>query len=189
MKKQIIMCLTTLIVTSYAHAEGKIKITKLSGEVIYNNKIVAVGAELDPGSELVVGKEESDFVEITYPEGHHLRLKKNAKLKITAPSLLNLLFGKLFVYYNKQNKNEPLRIRTSTAVVGVRGTKFLVEEDPKGSYYCVCDGVIEVTKDSITRQVKKDQDLWSRPGKPLGEPKTSPDMGKMTEKEFIEMGI
>lgn len=193
--KLIKFILLILLLANFAFAEGNtFKVKKLGGQVTYLGKTIAVDEQLSPGSVIEVENKEGSFVDLSHSEGHHLRLKKGAKLKLELsdpkePHLLDLLYGQLYVFYRKGKEAKPLNIKTRTAVAGVRGTKFLIEEKDEGSYYCVCDGVIEVTKEGVTRQVKKDEDLRSRPGKPLGVPKVSPDMGKMTESEFKSMGL
>ncbi len=189
-----------LFLFSFAFAGEGLTVVKKSGHVRYNQKEVKVGEFLPLGGVIEVGSTDESFVDLTYPEGHRLRLKKNTKVNLIAlgtknASQIDIAIGQVFAYFLKDKKAENIQIKTKSAVVGVRGTKFLVEaNEEKGTYVCVCEGVVNVrgvgghAKDG-ERIVKANQDLWARPGKSMGTPVDSPDMSKMTSAEFADMGV
>jgi hypothetical protein len=52
------------------------------------------------------------------------------------------------------SRNSPMRVSTSTATIGIRGTGFYVESDPEQSYFCTCYGATDVqaTNDPLSRE-------------------------------------
>jgi len=53
---------------------------------------------------------------------------------------LRLLTGALL----SVSRNQPMRVRTPTATVGIRGTGFYIEAEQDQTYFCTCYGVTEV---------------------------------------------
>jgi hypothetical protein len=52
---------------------------------------------------------------------------------------LLILSGKLL----SVSRNSPMKVRTATATIGIRGTGFYVESDPERTYFCTCYGTTE----------------------------------------------
>jgi hypothetical protein len=205
MKTIVTMLFLGFLSVSFAHADANsLEVKSVKGSVKYDNKIIKSGDKLTPGGLLEVGVEKDALVDILFPEGHHLRLKNGGRLKIKGsegnlPSRFDLYAGQLFGYFVKNKNAEKIKIETKSVIAGVRGTKYMIEENSKGTYICVCDGVVAVyATDKPTDfpvRVKAGQDLWARlgggygkPGETLGRPTTSPDMSKMTTDEFKAMG-
>lgn len=63
---------------------------------------------------------------------------------------LRLLTGKLL----SVSRNRPMRVTTSTATIGIRGTGWYAESDPDQTYFCTCYGVTEIasTADPESRE-------------------------------------
>ena len=53
---------------------------------------------------------------------------------------LRLLTGKLL----SVSRNSPMKVITSTATIGIRGTGYYVEADPEQTYFCTCYGTTEI---------------------------------------------
>ena len=53
---------------------------------------------------------------------------------------LRMLTGKLLTV----SRNTPMRVRTATATIGIRGTGFYMEADPELTYFCTCYGTTDV---------------------------------------------
>jgi hypothetical protein len=190
--------------TAASRAQNKnLTIKAAMGTAKYNGKPVQVGETITPGGMLELDDNPQTYVDLLYPEGHQLRLKKGAHLKISAESTDNLeLFrGQVFAYFAKNKNAEKVRIKTATAVAGVRGTKYLIEEDEKkGTYICVCEGEVRVSSvlkpDELPVKVKAGQDVWAAPrgadwnktGNAIPRPTNSPNMSQMTTTEFKAMG-
>jgi len=189
MRYFFLVLISTLHVSAFAGTSA-VRVIEVIGSVKYNKKPVKVGDMLKFGGRIEVRGKDA-HVDLGFPEGHRMRLKKDANAvleRLGGQDYLTLAVGQVYAYFRHSNPTS-IKIKTRASVAGVRGTKFLVEESPGGTYYCVCDGTVEVTSGKTTRSVIAGQDLWKRPKKPLGEPKTSPDMSKMTALEFQAMGF
>lgn len=189
---------------SLTSVADSLKVKKLSGSAKYDGHAIKAGDEVPAGGLLEVGAEPDAYVDLLFSEGHHMRLKKGAKLKINgektaSPTRFELIIGQLFGYFVPGKNAEKIKIETKAAVAGVRGTKYLIEEDEKkGTYICVCEGVVAVNatdkRTDFPAKVKAGQDLWAKlggyekPGQTLGRVTTSPAMSKMTTAEFTAMG-
>lgn len=58
---------------------------------------------------------------------------------------LRLLSGRLLSVFGMRGPDEPLRIQTLTATIGVRGTGVYVESESDRSYVCTCYGTTRLT--------------------------------------------
>ncbi len=169
-----------------------LKVTKLTGEIQFGSQILKAGDQISRAGLIKVADDPKAQIDLLYPDGHKLRLKSGGQLviegegKLFAKSL-TLLKGQSFIHFLKKPDVKNYKFKTRTAVAGVRGTKFLLEDREGATYLCVCEGTVELSSENIKRSVAAGQDLWSRPGAALGEPKNSPDMSKQTNKEFESM--
>lgn len=166
----------------------------VQGDAKIGKSPVAVGHALEAGEILKVGDAPDSLVDLKFPEGHQVRLKAGTIFNLEAgpakTRLVRLMRGRAFVHFQKGPDAKDFKVITRTAVSGVRGTKFVTEVDAvKGTYICVCEGVVEVQKpDGGAKQlVKKGQDLWSYDAKALAPAVDSPNMSQMTEDEFAKM--
>ncbi len=130
----------------------------LSGQVTVNDSAATLSTRIRPGDTVETGKNsEIIFVVNT----HSMVLRGDSKLLIEPPpdagagsaiiAGLRMLTGKLL----SVSRNSPMRVSTSTATVGIRGTGFYVEADPELSYFCTCYGATEVASntDAQSREV------------------------------------
>jgi ferric-dicitrate binding protein FerR (iron transport regulator) len=186
---------TQMAMADANNAADSFQVKKMRGEAKYEGSAIVQGAHLKSGGVLIVSEKNGSQVDLEFSEGHHMRLKQGSQMQIDLSQVhrrvLHLLSGQLFVHAAKLKADSSLQIHTKTAVAGVRGTEFLIQSEGKGTYVCVCEGTVEVTKtgdDQLKRLVSVGQDIWSRPDKPLGEAKNSSDMSKATLKEFADLG-
>ena len=54
---------------------------------------------------------------------------KNSIFKLVEPGFFNQVFGKIYYYIKSRNANRSLRVRSTVATLGVRGTKFIISSD------------------------------------------------------------
>ncbi len=184
------------LISLTSSAQSLIKVLKVNGDVKFEDAKLKTGDSISKSGFFVVGEDAKSSVDLLYPEGHKIRLKSGARLSISgenqkAAKILTLFKGKAFLHFQKTPDVPEFQIKTKTAVAGVRGTKFLLEDREGATYLCVCEGLVELSKPDAKNEIRKvsaGQDLWSWAGKALGQPKDSALMGKETSAEFATMG-
>ena len=170
----------------------EVKILNVVGDVQFENAPAKNGDTILKGGLIKVSEKAKSSVDLLYPEGHKIRLKAGAQLLIAGENQnfaknLTLLKGQSYMHFQKTSDAPEFQIKTKTAVAGVRGTKFLLEEKDGSTYLCVCEGVVELTVGKEARTVSEGLDLWAWTGKSLGKPKKSPGMSQQTTAEFESM--
>jgi hypothetical protein len=126
-------------------------IYSIAGDVTVNNQTASLSTPIKPGDLLQTGKNsEVIFVVNT----HAMILRGNSHLVIEPTeqqsadtSVGSLLIGGLRMLTGKLlsvSRNSPMKVTTSTATIGIRGTGFYVEADPELSYFCTCYGSTDV---------------------------------------------
>jgi len=132
-------------------------IYRISGQATVNGKEATLQTRVYPGDTVQTAKDSELIFAVN---SHAMILRSDSQLVIeteqkkpeekslaeTSPvSLLitglRLLTGKLLTV----SRNSPMRVRTATATIGIRGTGFYVESDPELTYFCTCYGTTDVT--------------------------------------------
>lgn len=123
----------------------------VTGDVKVNEQPATLATTIKPGDTVQTGKDsEVIFVVNT----NAMILRGDSRLLIEGPAQLpvetsvagyvigglRMLTGKLL----SVSRNSPMKVTTSTATVGIRGTGFYVESDPDQSYFCTCYGATEI---------------------------------------------
>lgn len=156
--------LATLLPGGHAKAEGIFgsrptklpagqSIYRLAGRVQVNGKSTSIDSRIQPGDSITTGQ-DSEIVFVV--NDHAMMLRGESQLLIEAEknsagalviAALRILNGKLL----SVSRNSPMRIETSTSIIGIRGTGFYVESFPELSYFCTCYGVTDVTANADPR--------------------------------------
>lgn len=152
--KKIAIALIILIMASCAKKNGDIKtvIASFAGNVTVNGTTVAsVGQMIKFGDLIQTG--EASYCELMINEKNILRLGNNTGLVFSisaTESALELKEGWFAGVTGKMFKNDrTYLIRTPTVIASVRGTTFCTKvENPDSTYFCVCNGKIELKKSS-----------------------------------------
>jgi hypothetical protein len=166
-------------------------VVKIKGTAFINKEKIKVGAEIATGMEISIPN-KTDFIEVKFQNGHIIRMA-GAKViveDITPKStLFSLVKGKIFSFVKPLTTGETFVIKTNRASMGVRGTKFFIDESQKETYLCVCDGTVVAKTPNEEIAVEKDKDLFvsgSKPSKLVDASKRMLDMGNKT---FKDMGV
>lgn len=132
-------------------AKGQ-SIYQLSGKISINGKPANLKSRIKPGDKIKASK----GAKIIFAVGRdaHL-LREDSEVELTAADSdtpeqakgLNLLKGKLLSVYGKRKKQE-VKLKTSTATIGIRGTGVYAESYPDYSYVCTCYGEVQITANS-----------------------------------------
>ena len=128
----------------------------LSGEVLVNDQSASLATPIQAGDTVQTGR-NSEIVFVV--DGHSMILRADSKLQIERAdnSAASLLIGGLRMLSGKLlsvSRNSSMRVTSSTATIGIRGTGFYVEADPEQTYLCVCYGQTDVqaTDDPSSRE-------------------------------------
>ena len=148
-----------LSVTASYPAPGKALFKKVTGQVsvLINGKwIPAKVNQILEGSETIKTGNQSSAV--LHHNGTDIRLYDNTVLMLNKPgekgeNSVHLQSG--FSWYQVKKSKEGFSVTTPTAVASVRGTKFAVASDDRGTISCVCEGkVASKSKISSSKEVK-----------------------------------
>lgn len=124
-----------------------------------------VGDVIFEGDILSTTKEANAIIKLG--EDGAIRLGSLAKIKVTKPHkknwLVELVQGPLLSFFKRKpsGKEEPYRVKTNSAVIGVRGTSFFVDaKENKPHYFCACMGQLKIkTKKTAELLTSKKHDL------------------------------
>lgn len=122
-------------------------IYRIAGTALVNGTAATLQTPVRPGDTVETGKDS----EIVFVVGSHsMILRGESRLVIEsekkeAASLLisglRLLTGKLL----SVSRGSQMRVTTTTATIGIRGTGWYAESDPEQTYFCTCYGTTDVT--------------------------------------------
>ena len=124
----------------------------LRGTAKVNDVDADLQTQIRSGDTIETGK-DSELVFVV--GGNSMILRSNSRLILSAPPArsaasaliitgLRLLTGKVL----SVSRNQPMRVETTVATIGIRGTGFYVESDPEQTYFCTCYGTTEVASNT-----------------------------------------
>ncbi|MEP7154138.1 MAG: FecR domain-containing protein [Betaproteobacteria bacterium] len=128
-----------------ARLPPKQSIYRISGTATVNDKPANLETVIRPGDTVKTGK-DSELVFVVNTNAMILRggsnviIESEKKEESLILSGLRMLSGALL----SVSRNTPMRVRTATATVGIRGTGFYMEAEPDQTYFCTCYGATEV---------------------------------------------
>jgi hypothetical protein len=116
-------------------------IYELSGQITVNARPANLESVIRPGDTVAAGP-ASRAVFVVGSNAHILR--ENSRIQLadgsTVAGVLRVLTGKLLSVFGRRK----VRIQTSIATIGIRGTGVYVEADPEESYICTCFGTADL---------------------------------------------
>ena len=128
----------------------------LSGQVTVNDEAATLQTRIKPGDTVQTAR-NSEIVFVV--NSHSMILRSESKLIIEQPdnSIASAVIGGLRMLTGKLlsvSRNSNMRVTSSTATIGIRGTGFYIEADPERPYFCTCYGVtdIEASADPQSRE-------------------------------------
>ncbi len=143
-------------------------ITFLSGDVsVLRNetwKYVDIGDFIEQEDTLKVG--EDSFCELQFGDKASVRIQENTEVALDTILLepgqanvtVKLAVGSILSKVGKLSGDERFSVKTSTATCGVRGTEFMVREDPdKTTTVAVKEGVVAVLPASVDVEALKEK--------------------------------
>jgi len=136
-------------------ANGK-SIYELRGNVLVDDKPATESTIITANSN-VVTESNSHIIFVVGKDAHILR--SNSRMDLggsgMAADFLRLVHGKLLSVFGKRFGSRDLKVRTSVATIGVRGTGLYTESTPESSYICTCYGETEImsSQDESSKEV------------------------------------
>lgn len=135
-------------------------VSYLSGVVLLDGKAVEIGSSVPPGSTLET--QAASFCEIRFGERNIFQVRENtlAVLSLSgATKEVELKAGAFAAVFDKLKTvsgeaRAGFRLKTPTAVGGVRGTVFFFQiESPESTYVCICNGRMDLADPSAGNAV------------------------------------
>lgn len=179
-----------LLGTSSVFAQ-KATVLRSSGLVLVNGKaltgkIIATGATID-----TTAPNASVDLSIAGKSYHRFRggLAVLTISKDEQSVSLEDKAGEIFSFLDPKG-HQQLKVKTRSMAMGVRGTKFYVQESKEKSYLCVCEGTVDVTAANIKIPVTAGFDLYVHPDdKSAAASKASDPMMTLSKSTFADMGF
>lgn len=126
-------------------------ISHLDGVVTVNGTIAEIGLPVPGGATVITGS--ASVCEITWGGANIIQIQADTIAVLETGGLspgVRLRRGSIAAVLNNiqaTTRNTRFRVRTPSAVAGIRGTVFFVKvEDARNTYICACNGTVEVTR-------------------------------------------
>jgi hypothetical protein len=158
MKKFILMVILGLIFSCSQENKINIKIASYRGTITVNTQpVIAINMQLKPGD--VIETMPDSTCDIIVNEKNILRLKPETKLILNISetgSMILLERGWLAGVTKKVfTKEGRFLVKTPTVAAAIRGTSFCLKvENEKSTYFCVCNGAIELKGENSSKSEK-----------------------------------
>jgi len=136
--------------------------SSIAGDVRVNGEPATIETAVKPGDVVETGaRSKASFV----VETDSFQLRANTRMRILAPKKasateefidegIELLKGAaLFVFGRREQKR--MRVNTSFATVGLRGTGLYLEAEENRTYFCLCYGETDLTAKAAPDDVKR----------------------------------
>lgn len=128
----------------------------LSGQVTVNDQPASLSTQIKPG-DTVQTAQNSEIVFVVNTHSMILRSESKLLIEQSQESATSLIIGGLRMLSGRLlsvSRNSPMRLTSSTATIGIRGTGFYMEAEPDRTYFCTCYGATEVeaTADPQSRE-------------------------------------
>jgi hypothetical protein len=148
------------------------RVEYIEGDVLLDGEPTNIGAEVPPGGRIETGAD--GLVDVVFGNGNALRIEENTALTmdLSDPSQgLDVRRGTVAAVFEGLRsigvaESDDFRVRTPTAVAGVRGTAFFVRvENENSTYICTCHGELDFGPHGMTiRAARHDARRFIREG-------------------------
>jgi hypothetical protein len=122
-------------------------IYQLRGEVLINGRRANIDSAIKPGDTIRTG---SNSLLIARVGSHALLVRENSTLEVrgtTTLESLRIATGRVLGLFARKTRGEPIRVRTPTVTIGIRGTAIYTEAYADRSYVCTCYGSTILTSE------------------------------------------
>lgn len=175
MKKILLLLLTTVI---YAFAAPFATINKVEGTAKVQHKDSIKKSKLKAGSTLNQGDTVLTYrnakVVLTMSDKTKIVVNEYAKLQLLTHDEYTQSGGKVFFKVTKRKGGKGLKVKTPFAIIGVKGTEFVVTDDDKDKSLSLKEGLVGVDNPSgkefaLLDKEKLDAAIGNMPGGQMAE--------------------
>jgi hypothetical protein len=134
--------------------EGK-SVFRLTGSASVNDIAVTEKTLIRPGDRVKTGK-NSELVFAVGTQAMVLRDEAELVIERPADDLTSMIIAGLYLITGKLlsvSRDTPMKVRTVTATIGIRGTGWYIEADPKQTYFCTCYGTTDINANKDGEQL------------------------------------
>jgi hypothetical protein len=151
---RFVVCLTGLVIASVSYAGEAVEVVSAEGSVMVSdapgqaNRAVQSKSLLSAGSVLTTGPTARAVVRVG--SDGYIVVGKNSQVEINRTrdnaGFFRQVTGMIYYALNSIKGNQrPIEVRTTTATLGIRGTRFLVSDLPDRKEIGMRKGLISVT--------------------------------------------
>jgi hypothetical protein len=124
-------------------------IYRLSGQVSVNGTPATLKTRIGPNDTIETGRRS----EVVFVSGlSAFILRESSRMSLGQQSATDVLVNALRLVTGKVlavfGSNNPQRLTTITATIGIRGTGVYAETDPEQTYFCTCYGITDINANS-----------------------------------------
>jgi hypothetical protein len=171
-------------------SDQRVLIVRVAGDVKVDGKAVGIGDSIRIGA-IILATGERSYVQFQFASGSLIMLRdgemKVSKIKKKS-TVMDLVKGTIFSFIKKQDGNE-VKVRTSSAAIGIRGTKFITTVTPTSTYLCVCDGVVNIKNKKGNIDINAGEEINVTLVGAMSKAKTRDQMSTMLKEGFAAMGM
>jgi hypothetical protein len=134
-RREVIVGAAALMLVRNALAQRRVKagVHSVRGEATINGQAAKPGMLVNPGDKLATGQ---DGQIVFVVDRDAMLMRRNSSLEAVKGGLRAVTGAVLSVFAPKQRKE----LRTTTAMIGVRGTAVYLEAEAERTYVCTCYG-------------------------------------------------
>ena len=124
------------------------KIIAMEGRVLLNSREAAPGDAVP--DKAVITTDETGYCEVTFLESNIIRIFESSIMKISfSEAMLGVERGTAAAVLRNiaslLREDRPFQVESGNVVAGIRGTSFFLKrEDTESTYFCLCNGAVEV---------------------------------------------
>jgi hypothetical protein len=164
------------------NTDAKSLITFVSGKATIKRDmdVMAIKIGMEIRAKDIVSTSKGAEIDIETPQGV-LRIKENSTIAFQSvvdgqvnDTSIAIKNGKILLGLNKIKKDQSLTLNTPTAVIGVRGTSFVVDADDETTKVAVLTGLVGVKKGNDETSVDSRSELVFKNGDKLATVKVQP---------------
>ena len=165
-------------------------LTRFTGQVFLNSQKVQSPQVVKTGDLILADGKKSFFV-LEWPDGSK-EIHRNGSIKIEEQNVekrnQHILRGLTHFFVNPKTSSQ-YNVSTNSTVMGVRGTKFFIQESKDETYLCVCSGKVQASNQKGLVDVLKGDDLIVEDkNSPLKTTRANKIMWKMALEGFRALG-